>query len=301
LRRFGSEHQSSRSLSSSAPDEQAEKDLVNRMAADGANADTLSASFEACTLTLSVEPVAQLARTESARVREEAQTSSLDGRADEEARVHERQRWEDDRELRAARAEIVRVRSAVSDEGAAEPSPLVWMEREVVLRICTFLRPKDLGRLACISRDFRDLLAPVLLLMQSKEWTDMESLPAERWVADQVARGCVRAFSAEQQARAEAAWPFPDEQGRSMTSVWLQRLQEIQAGGLAAWLSPTPPYDFSFSAEGEERRGPSGRASCVRAAHNSRLWNDRSVSLLVMTTVLPMHPMEVFGRAPMTT
>ena len=112
--------------------------------ADDADDDALCASLKACTLTQSVEALEQLARTESARVREHTE------RLREEARVHDRQCWEDDRELRATRAEMVWVRSAVSGKGVVEPLPLGLNdleELEVVLRICTFLRPKDLRRL----------------------------------------------------------------------------------------------------------------------------------------------------------
>ena len=63
--------------------------------------------------TLSVDESAQLARTESARQREQAECLRR------EARARERQRREDDRELDAVRAEMVRLRSEIPDDVAA--------------------------------------------------------------------------------------------------------------------------------------------------------------------------------------
>ncbi len=143
--------------------------------------------------------------------------------------------------------------SACTDAGERPMVPGLNLDDiglHVGLHVCTFLQLKDLGRLACISRDFDGLLAPVLLLLQSKDWTGIESLSAVRWVAEEVARNSVQALSAKHRARVEAAWPLPRFHAYSTTPVWLRRLHEFQAGGLAAWLSPTPPYEFSAGGNG---------------------------------------------------
>lgn len=62
----------------------------------------------------------------------------------------------DDLELRAVRHEMQEVRAAISGDDA-RPVALGLgdiMEVEVLIRICSYLEPKELGRMACVSRIF---------------------------------------------------------------------------------------------------------------------------------------------------
>eukprot|EP01048_Picozoa_sp_COSAG05_P010026 COSAG05_NODE_860_length_6900_cov_15.221291_4_plen_189_part_00 len=104
------------------------------------------------------------------------------------------------------------VRASVSTRGGAPLLPQITLsdigELEVLIHICRFLKPKGLGRLACVSSSFGRKITwshPRRLFYQQRSVVEET---ARRWVAERPVK---------KQAVAAAQW-----------SGWLRRMQETQ-------------------------------------------------------------------------